>query len=159
MKRRHLIWIAAAVVLVVLNTLVVQKERFLANGESVYLELAPVDPRSLIQGDYMRLRYEVGDDIDDALSQRSVHRGTAVVSVDERGVAHFQRLGDDLEQDNERLLRWKRKDGRITIGADAFYFQEGRREHFEQAEFGEVKAHDDGKTLLVGLRDDALEPL
>jgi uncharacterized membrane-anchored protein len=159
MKRRHLIWIAAAAVLIVLNALVVQKQIFLANGDSVYLELAPVDPRSLIQGDYMRLRYQVGDDIDDELSSRSIHRGTAVVSVDERGVAHFERLGDDLDRDNERLLRWKRKDGRITVGADAFYFQEGRREHFEQAEFGELKAHDNGKTLLVRLRDGALEPL
>ena len=36
-----------------------QKEEIKANGETVLLELAPVDPRSLMQGDYMRLRYAI----------------------------------------------------------------------------------------------------
>ncbi|MEL7161197.1 MAG: GDYXXLXY domain-containing protein, partial [Bacteroidota bacterium] len=38
---------------------VVQKERILDSGELVLLELAPVDPRSLLQGDYMRLNYAI----------------------------------------------------------------------------------------------------
>jgi uncharacterized membrane-anchored protein len=159
MNRRHLIWIAAAAVLIALNALVIQKERFLANGESVYLELVPVDPRSLMQGDYMQLRYQVGDDIEEALASRPIHRGTAVVSIDERSVVHFERLGDEVEDNDERLLQWKRKEWRITLGADAFYFQEGRSEHFEQAKYAELKAHDNGKTLLVSLHDEALEPL
>ena len=53
--------LAAGLVLVlaVPNALVVQKERLLASGTPMLLELAPVDPRSLIQGDYMRLDYAV----------------------------------------------------------------------------------------------------
>ena len=45
--------------LAVFNVAIYRNERLLASGETLYLELAPVDPRSLMQGDYMRLRYAV----------------------------------------------------------------------------------------------------
>ena len=60
MKRRLLImWGVAALVLVVTNVLIFQKERLLASPQGILLELAPVDPRSLIQGDYMALAYAI----------------------------------------------------------------------------------------------------
>ena len=37
------------------NWSVYQKEQTLKDGQLVLLQLAPVDPRSLMQGDYMRL--------------------------------------------------------------------------------------------------------
>ena len=45
------------------NTGIYQAERTLSQGEVVYLELAPVDPRSLIQGDYMALDYALERDL------------------------------------------------------------------------------------------------
>ena len=50
---------AAATLFVIgaLNWLVVQKERVLSSGRTVLLELAPRDPRSIMQGDYMVLAY------------------------------------------------------------------------------------------------------
>ena len=39
------------------TTAVLQKERLLRQGRPVLLELAPRDPRSLMQGDYMDLDY------------------------------------------------------------------------------------------------------
>ncbi|EJS88355.1 hypothetical protein AAUPMB_10280 [Pasteurella multocida subsp. multocida str. Anand1_buffalo] len=38
-------------------------EDILTNGESIILKTAPVDPRSLMQGDYMTLNYEILTDI------------------------------------------------------------------------------------------------
>lgn len=43
---------------------VMQKETLIAKGTEVLLRLAPVDPRSLMQGDYMALNYEVLDKVD-----------------------------------------------------------------------------------------------
>lgn len=43
-------------------TSVVKKQDTLNSGELVYLELAPVDPRSLMQGDYMSLEYKIVQD-------------------------------------------------------------------------------------------------
>ena len=36
---------------------VVQKETLIGKGTEVLLRLAPVDPRSMMQGDYMALNY------------------------------------------------------------------------------------------------------
>src|SRR5690606_10833586 len=45
-------------ILAVVNVGIWQRERILATGRTVVLALAPVDPRSLMQGDYMALRFE-----------------------------------------------------------------------------------------------------
>ena len=42
---------------------IVAKERIKTNGERIFLALAPVDPRSLMQGDYMALRFEIATHI------------------------------------------------------------------------------------------------
>jgi uncharacterized membrane-anchored protein len=57
--RTVLIFGGVVLVLVVVNASVLDKERLLASGTPVLLELAPVDPRSLIQGDYMELDYAI----------------------------------------------------------------------------------------------------
>ena len=43
----------------VANVGIWQKEQLIAHGQPVFVELAPVDPRSLMQGDYMRLEFRV----------------------------------------------------------------------------------------------------
>lgn len=42
---------------------IVQNERILSKGEIVLLELRPVDPRSLMQGDYMSLQFRLADSV------------------------------------------------------------------------------------------------
>ena len=37
-------------------------ERYIADGQPVFVELAPVDPRSLMQGDYMQLNFRLPGD-------------------------------------------------------------------------------------------------
>ena len=49
--------------LVAVNGSIVAKERIKTHGERIYLELAPVDPRSLMQGDYMALRFALAESI------------------------------------------------------------------------------------------------
>ena len=163
MTRRKWIWVFGAVVFVLFAGLIVQKELHLARGESVFLELSPADPRSLIQGDYMRLDYTVADHVRDALREDGTLgdrvRGKAVVRIDEQDVAHYIRLyeGEALE-DDEHLLEWKHR-GRIHVGANSFLFQEGHADAFEDAEYAELKLSQDGSTLLVGLRDASLAPI
>lgn len=62
---RPSVWAAAGVVgglllmLAVVNNGIYQREQILQHGATVVLELAPVDPRSLMQGDYMALDFDV----------------------------------------------------------------------------------------------------
>ena len=57
--RRLLVFIIAVVVLGVVNFEIYKKEQLLAEGMTVFLELMPRDPRSIMQGDYMVLRYNI----------------------------------------------------------------------------------------------------
>ena len=65
MKKYKGLLIGANLILVLLyiNYSVQSKEKLLTNGKIVFFELAPVDPRSLMQGDYMLLRYKMLEDI------------------------------------------------------------------------------------------------
>ena len=67
--KRHLILVGLVGVCLVFGGMVVQKEAVLEEGHLVLLALAPVDPRSLMQGDYMTLRYAVAVTVRDALSK------------------------------------------------------------------------------------------
>ncbi len=48
-----------ALALTLINIDIFNKETILSEGRVVLLKLAPVDPRSLMQGDYMNLRFEI----------------------------------------------------------------------------------------------------
>jgi len=58
--RRISSWLVIAGLILVLgvaNYDIWQKQQIVENGQQVLLKLRPVDPRSLMQGDFMRLRY------------------------------------------------------------------------------------------------------
>ena len=64
MITRVLIVLGALIVLASLNVSILGKERLKRDGQVTYLELAPRDPRSLMQGDYMALRFRLAQDIE-----------------------------------------------------------------------------------------------
>jgi uncharacterized membrane-anchored protein len=158
--RRALVVAGLLLVVVVPNALVVQKERLLASGTTVLLELAPVDPRSLIQGDYMRLEYAVARQLADS-QPRWPRTGEIVVALDAGGVARFVRRHDERTAlaPHEVLLTYRRRSGRIRVGTDAFYFQEGHAGRYQGARYGELRVASSGESVLVGLRDSMRVPL
>ena len=56
--RKRVLWVVLGMILVVANFSIAGKERVLREGQTVLLQLAPLDPRSLIQGDFMALRHQ-----------------------------------------------------------------------------------------------------
>ena len=155
--RTWVFWGVTAVVLAVTNGLIAHKESVLRSGQTMFLELAPVDPRSLIQGDYMVLRYKLARDVGSKVKAPSGH---LVVTLDERQVATFVRVhGGEALADGERLLRFRRRRHLLRLGAESFFFQEGHARHYENAKFGELRVAPSGNSVLVGLRDKNLQPL
>jgi uncharacterized membrane-anchored protein len=154
--RSTLIVAGLLLALLVPNALVLQQERLLVDGTPVLLELAPVDPRSLIQGDYMRLDYAIERQLADSQA-RWPRTGQIVVALDDRGVARFVRRHDGRTPlaPREHLLTYRRRGGRIRIGTDAFHFQEGHEPRYRGARYGEVRVSPSGTSVLVGLRDSA----
>jgi uncharacterized membrane-anchored protein len=148
----------------------IQKERVLAAGEPLLLPLAPVDPRSLMQGDYMVLRYALEQEMGlaefgqlDATTHDPPRHGRLVVQVDDDQVGHFVRIDDGSPlAPNELRIEYRLREGwggRLRIGAESFSFEEGQAETHANARFGELRVSEDGEVVLVGLRDESLQPL
>ena len=157
--RNALLFGGLALVLSVVNVAIVQKEGQLAGGTRMLVELAPVDPRSLIQGDYMRLEYRIARDAGaDASWPRDGH---LVVRLDDRGVARLVRRhepGSPLAP-GEHLLQFRTRRNRLQLGSNAFFFQEGRGAAFANAKYGELRVARSGSSVLVGLRNEAKQPI
>jgi uncharacterized membrane-anchored protein len=95
--------LAGLLILVAVNFSIAGKERLLAEGRVVYLQLMPVDPRSLMQGDYMALRFGVAEEAMRALprTDSELSGNTELISRDGRivvsrtkGIATFVHLED-----------------------------------------------------------------
>lgn len=122
--RMTLMLMLSLAVLAVLNYGIYEKEQTKRQGESVLLELAPVDPRSLMQGDFMRLRYKIAQDAPvNTLASNQV-RGYMFIRLDENQVAQFIRFhsGESLSK-GEKLLRFHRQYGSAQIVPDSFFFK------------------------------------
>lgn len=160
---------ALALVLTVVDHSIAGKERIRRQGEVVYLELLPVDPRSLMQGDYMALRFALADELERgaaptdraawpvrtaALREGSV--AWAPIRLDARGVASLAPGGEGAGL----RLRWRVRSGHAWLGTNAFFFEEGEAPRYAPARYGEFRLdRETGEAVLVGLRDADLRPL
>ncbi|MCL2326282.1 MAG: GDYXXLXY domain-containing protein [Proteobacteria bacterium] len=136
------------------NYAVIRKEDTLKNGQLTLIRLAPVDPRSLMQGDYMVLNYGLPFISNDTYARK---RGYCVIKTDERGVVlsdevYFQENMSAVA-DGARHIKCWHDSWRIYIGAESFFFQEGHGEKYEEAQYGGLMVDDDGNSILVGLYD------
>lgn len=159
MKLRNTIMLIVALLTIVLvNGLIIQKERLVSHGQTIFLELAPVDPRSLIQGDYMRLRYALAQDV---RGRNPPADGYLVLRVDERNIASLVRIHDSQTPlaEGELLLRYRVRDRNVRLAAKSFFFQEGHAQYYATARYGELRVAESGECVLVGLRGPSLEPL
>ena len=139
-------------ILLAFNTMILQKERHLVNGGIVILELAPRDPRSLIQGDYMVLRYKLAEKVENNWGDS----GRVFLELDSQGFV--QKVHRDPKP-GLASLRFRRLKGRVLFNIESFFFQEGQRVRFEKAKYGELKVSPDGIPILVRLLDKNLSPL
>jgi uncharacterized membrane-anchored protein len=145
---RRILVVAALIVLGAVNWSIFAKERIKTNGERVFLALAPVDPRSIMQGDYMALRFEIVNDI------RTEASGSVPLRVDSNGVAT---LNPDPGADGLRI-RYRIRNGQVWLGTNAYFFEEGTAEQYEGARFGEFRVdRESGEAVLVGLADKDLK--
>ena len=137
-----------------------QREQLVTGGRIVLLRLSPVDPRSLMQGDYMRLNFEVADRAFPWRSRPRRGDGHVVVGLDGQQVGHFRRIdrGGALARD-EIKLRYRIRGGDAKFATNAYFFEEGQGAAFEPAQYGEFRVAEDGEMILIGLRDAGLRPL
>ncbi|NQZ30874.1 MAG: GDYXXLXY domain-containing protein [Oceanospirillaceae bacterium] len=152
-NRPNLIAIAMmAVILGAVNLDVYKKERILEQGKIVLLPLAPVDPRSLMQGDYMRLRFAIESTIID--HKKDAAQGLFVVNLDAFNIGSFARIytGQALSE-SEVKMQFRIRHNRLQLATHAFFFQEGSAKEYERAKYGEFRVAENGDLLLNALRN------
>ena len=150
-----IILINLAIILFSFNYSVATKETILKEGKLILLELAPDDSRSVLQGDFMLLKYTISRIETDSISKR----GYCVVRVDSIGIAERVRVQAGLVPLNkgEFLIEYNIAGKGISIGAEAFFLEEGQSEKYLKARYGALKVDKAGNSILVGLYDEKRE--
>lgn len=181
---RALIVVGALLVLASVDYSIWGKERVIRGGETIYLELAPIDPRSLMQGDYMALRFRLADRIAEWREAEGRARvRTAPLVVDDRGVATLAEggggavtgRGDEVAAGSggeaggatrsagdpgSPRIAFRIRGGRVWLGTDAYFFEEGTADRYATARYGEFRVDpSSGEAVLVGLLDAGLNRL
>ena len=130
----------------------------------------PVDPRSLMQGDYMALRFELADKIIKALPKdtdkeewRNQNNVTAsdgfiVVELDKDKIASFKGIYQkgNLLAESQIKMQYRIRNGKVKFATNAFFFQEGTAQVYEKAKYGQFRVGDDGGLLLAEMYDEQL---
>ncbi|MYN12493.1 DUF4401 domain-containing protein [Pusillimonas sp. TS35] len=156
------------VVLGVANGLIYQREQILAHGQRVVLALAPVDPRALIQGDYMALDFAVARQAYGQIMRQSDaawlwRRGYLRLRPDGQGV--FQLVGlqhapqEGVAQEGDTVLAFWLRGGQLRLATDAWFFPEGQAARYAPARYGVFAVDRRGSALLTGLLDAQLKPI
>ena len=146
--------VTIAIILVVINIEIAGKERIVRNGTTVLLRIAPRDPRSLMQGDYMALRYTMVRDVAREAKQFEMNDGIAVIELGQLNEARFVALYEGQQlQDGQHLLRYRKRGDSVRLASDAYFFEEGSGQDYRGAKFGEIRINAKGDAVLTGLLD------
>lgn len=150
-------------VLILFNNSIVKKEVILAEGKLILLELTPVDPRSIMQGDFMRLSYKIAEtnSLDSITKSGIAKRGFVVVKTNEKGIAERIRIQPKKTplNNDEFLIEYTAGNWNMNIGAESFFFEEGQAEKYEKATYGALKVDHKGNSILVGLYNENLDKI
>lgn len=135
-----------------------KKEDTIQNGIVLRLKLAPLDPRSLMQGDYMRLNFEVIEQINKKLLKTSTNFSKVVLYIDKNHEGKFIRFHNKKDLQNKEILlnftyTRSNKYAYSKLSTTSYFFEEGSGKKYQNAKFGEFRVTKDGQALLVHLLD------
>ncbi len=150
---------------------VMHYQNILKNGTSIRLQLAPLDPRSLLQGDYMELDYVLRGQISTwlrvnpkVLQEISASgRGCALLRPDSHKV--WQLVGvsataagacpPSATTNGQTLTSlafyWRHENA--DWGANHWFFTDGAQSRYAQARYGILKVAKNGTALLADLEN------
>lgn len=144
-KTKQILILLNFILVLLLTTLSAFKEESYKSREGFYLKLAPIDPRSLMQGDYMILNYEIVDEawnkiyeIEDR-ENKTLKNGFIAVKLNKDNVAIFKDVVKQPDNNPDLLyIAFKSNGYQLKINADSFFFQEGNVHLYENARYSKV---------------------
>jgi len=146
--------------LIILGIQVGKSETLLANGELIKLQLAPVDPRSLLQGDYLTLRYAISNlPIENDGWNKLVKVG---LNKNKNGIyvysGHYV-VGKEIPKDiKEKADVWIvgrfKGNTNVEYGIENYFVPEGTGlELQEKVNYAYVKVATNGDAMLINLSE------
>jgi|GEM_PF-1575532 len=167
---RKIVLASLVIILALVNWSIYSKEKQLSEGKIVYLALAPVDPRSLMQGDYMALHFRLADDVHGALlntedDKRWRHKvaasdGYVVASLDKRNIGSFKSLyHHQALSKNDIVMRYRVRNRVVKFATNAYFFQEGHGKYYRPARYGQFRVDKNGELLIAAVYDKNLNKL
>ncbi|MBN8193821.1 GDYXXLXY domain-containing protein [Bacillus sp. NTK074B] len=143
---------------------VYSNETLLQNGETIILELQPVDPRSLLQGDYVELNYGISQledtSIDDTgpvtvvlrENEQGIHEYAGVYRFNGKWNTPYETKTGDVLLNGKVTSYWDNH-VQITYGIEHFFIPEGTGMDIEgKVKAAVVRVSDKGNGMLVRLR-------
>ena len=149
-------WVPIVIVqLFILVILIFQKETILRNGTDIILKVEPVDPRSLLQGDYVELSYNISQVESENFSQQVY----VLVEKDAKGIYQIKEIYDTIEEareekteENQAILTGKSNGETITYGIEHFFIEEGTGREVEQnAKYAKIRVGSNGDAILISI--------
>ena len=148
-------------VLTSVNMKMMQYNAVLNEGESVILEIEPIDPRSLLQGDYMVLNYAILNNIE--RQDDFPKKFYALIQRNEQGIVDICRMSDTVPTDFSGCvpnvyLPLKTDGWQTRLPSQDYFFPSGKEKYYSTAAYAEYRFKD-GVLLLARLLDEHLKPL
>lgn len=117
-----------------------------------YLEMAPADPRALLSGDYMQLRYAFENE-----AEKEEAKLCAVQETRERKAGELQEITQvgvlKLNEGGNECVFIPYKHGRYRV-PHQFYFQEGKGDKYANARYAAVRKIGKNTLSVVALADE-----
>jgi len=170
MKKYFSLILALTTILIFVG-LVAKNEWHLHHSKSIFIELRPVDPRSILQGDYMALAYELNlqslkalagsenEALDQVIFNHSSVPAKVILDSQNRVVRTI------LDNNNSfvgQSLILKNPENRLQAlypASRSFLFAEGLAQCYQKAKYAEFKINTKGEAILFDLRGEGLQPL
>ncbi len=117
-------WATVAGQIILLLSFIAVKEDTLRSGTSVILETAPVDPRSILQGDFVVLDYKIAE-LPEGMG-KTPRGGADIRGIEPWGRGSLARLFERPSSDKVFIRGTVNDRGRLEFGIDTFFIPEGK---------------------------------
>ncbi|WP_347016461.1 GDYXXLXY domain-containing protein [Acinetobacter seifertii] len=169
--KKYFSLILAIVTVLVFTGLVAKNEWHLHQSKSIFIKLKPVDPRSILQGDYMALAYELnlqslkspsgseGNALDQVIFNHANIPAKVILDSQNRVI---RTILDTNNSSAGQSLILKNPENRLQAlypASRSFLFAEGLAHCYEKAKYAEFKVNIKGEAILFDLRGEKLQSL
>ncbi|WP_440206807.1 GDYXXLXY domain-containing protein [Acinetobacter oleivorans] len=170
MKKYFSLILALATILIFVG-LVAKNEWHLHHSKNIFIELRPVDPRSILQGDYMALAYELNlqslkalagsenEALDQVIFNHSSVPAKVILDSQNRVVHTILDINNSFAGQSLILKNPENRLQALYPASRSFLFAEGLAQCYQKAKYAEFKVNTKGEAILFDLRGEELQPL